>query len=302
MGPELKLATFLRRRWLPTIEHAVRPTTLVGYRGHVLNHIGPRIGDVLLPAVKPATLNSLYAALLADGFSAGTVRRVHATLSRAMGDAVRWGLIETNPARGCDPPRLAHVEMSAWSAEEVRCFLHAVSNDELYAMWVLFATTGMRRGEVLGLRWEDVDLDAGVIAVRQTLVSVSGQVQFSTPKTARGRRVVALDPSTVEALADHRAGHNNGLVFTMRGRPLQPESVSKRFVTLARRAGLRPIRLHDLRHTHATLALRAGVHPKIVSERLGHSAVAFTLDVYSHVIPHMQKEAAERIAAMVFGP
>jgi len=161
--------------------------------------------------------------------------------------------------------------------------------------------TGLRRGEALGLRWIDVNIDRGELAVRQTLLLVSGRIEVSRPKTARGRRVVALDPSTADILAKHRQiGPDSELVFSDQdGSPLNPGAVSKRFSKLVRASGLPLIRLHDLRHTHATIALQAGVHPKIVSERLGHSTVAFTLDVYSHMLPRMQAEAAAAVAALV---
>jgi len=163
----------------------------------------------------------------------------------------------------------------------------------------------MRRGEALGLRWCDVDLDRGEAAVRQTVVSHHNAIAISEPKTSRGRRVVALDDHTVEALRNFKAasrpGSDDALLFNYStGTPLNPSDISKWFVKLGHVAGLKRIRLHDLRHTHATLALQAGVHPKVVSERLGHSTIAFTLDVYSHTIPHLQKEAARDVAALLF--
>jgi integrase len=167
--------------------------------------------------------------------------------------------------------------------------------------------TGMRRGECLGMRWCDVYLDEGRIAVRQCLVAAGSQVRLSQPKTARGRRVIALDRATIEVLASHAAESRdkrggNGLVFTTReGGFLYPSGVSKRFARLLASSDLPHIRLHDLRHTHATIALGAGIHPKIVSERLGHATVSLTLDVYSHAVPHMQREAALRIGDTVFG-
>jgi integrase len=183
------------------------------------------------------------------------------------------------------------------------------------AAYVLAATTGLRRGELLGLRWRDLDLGAGRLSVTQTLVSVNYAVSFSTPKTAAGRRSVALDPATVAALRAHRvavleerlslglgAPTEDALAFTaIDGTPLHPGQFSDRFDRLVKAAGVPRIRFHDLRHTHATLALRAGVHPKVVSERLGHSTISVTLDTYSHAIPAMQEEAAAKVAALVFG-
>lgn len=309
---------FLVHEWLPAIQSTVRPSTYLAYRIHVERHIQPRIGLIQLARLKPTDLNALYSELLAPkesggvGLSPMSVRRVHATLHRALRDAVKWGRIPKNLADDSDPPRERRFgkEMDTWTASELRKFLKSVRSHRLHALWVLLATTGMRRGEALGLQWSDVDLDKGQLAVRQTLVAAGADVYFSEPKTARGRRVVALDRQTVAALRLHRrtqAGEKrrsdlgSDLVFCEPdGGHLNPPAISKEFAKLGNSAGLPRIRLHDLRHTHATIALQAGIHPKIVSERLGHATIAMTLDVYSHAIPSLQKEAAARIAQLVF--
>ena len=306
----ITLGRYLTERWLPAIAATIRPSTLVGYRTHVHRHIVPSIGHVPLRRIDGGILNSFYEQLArADGarLAPATIRRVHATLHRALRDAVRWSLIERNPAHSADPPKeLAQSrEMRSWTAAELRSFLASVRTDALYPLWLLLATTGMRRGEALGLRWGDIDVFGGTLSIRQTIISIGGRIEESTPKSARSRRVVALDECTVAVLARHRtsAAHSarSDLVFCRRdGSPLPPTGISKRFVSLALRAGLPRIRLHDLRHTHATLALQAGVHPKVVSERLGHSTVALTLDVYSHAIKSLQEEAAARVARLVF--
>ena len=236
-----------------------------------------------------------------------TVIRVHATLHRALRDAVRWGQLNENVASRADPPKqkngLSNVQ--TWTVEQLRTFLRFVRDEHDRLLWVLLAMTGMRRGEVLGMRWQDIDLDESVLAVRETVVNISGRKELSTPKTSRGRRVVALDVETVDALrsAWECGGRPlSGRIFQDKnGEIMNGCSVSKRFGVLAAAAGLPRIRLHDLRHTHATLALQLGIHPKVVSERLGHSTVAFTLDVYSHAMPHMQAEAADRIGSLVLG-
>jgi integrase len=204
--------------------------------------------------------------------------------------------------------------MRTWTPDELRSFLEYVAHDPYYAAWVLAASTGMRRGEVLGLRWQDIDFDRRRLAIRQTIISIDYRVEVSEPKTARGRRSVALDSGTVTALRGHRAAQNQeklklgeayqdmGLVFCRAdGGPVHPDRFTQMFDKHVKESGLPRIRLHDLRHTHATLALAAGIHPKVVSERLGHSTVAFTMDVYSHAIPSMEAEAAETIANLVRG-
>ncbi len=194
-------------------------------------------------------------------------------------------------------------DMVTWSGTELKRFLARVTDHPLYPLWHLLAMTGLRRGEALGLRWSDVDLIRKTLVVRRTVVSIGYEVATSRPKSARGQRVVALDDETVRVLGQHRArtgGSAEDLVFhQVNGEPLHPVTVSKTFARMVRESGLTPIRLHDLRHTHATLALEAGIHPKIVSERLGHSTVAMTLDLYSHCLQHMQHDAAARIARVV---
>ena len=296
----VRVDEFLTENWLPTVDGSVRPTTCAGYRGHVVRHLVPHLGSLEIDAVTPSVINSLYAELLRSGLSATTVRRIHSTLRRALRDAVRWDLLVDNPARRCDPPRAARREMQTWSAEEVRTFLELVRNDELYPLWLLLAMSGMRRGEALGLRSSDVDLQRRLVVVRRAIVVVGHEVVESEPKTARGRRVIALDRTTVAALA-RPVGVSGPLFVRADGAVLHPTWVSKRFARMVASSDLPRIRLHDLRHTHATLALEAGVNPKIVSERLDHSTVAFTLDVYSHALQHMQEEAAEKIGGLVFG-
>jgi integrase len=192
--------------------------------------------------------------------------------------------------------------------------LTGIRDHELFPLLRLAATTGMRRGEVLGLRWRDVDLQRGVLQVVQQRVRGADALTYGPPKTSRGRRRIDLDPATVSALREHRRRQledrlafgpgyiDADLVFARAdGSPLDPDVVSRSFERLARRVGLTPIRFHDLRHTHATLALAAGIHPKVVQERLGHSSVSITLDLYSHAVPAMQADAASRIAAIVDG-
>ena len=206
--------------------------------------------------------------------------------------------------------------MTTWTPSELNDFLgrSAASDDRYYAVWVLLATTGMRRGEALGLRWSDIDVAAGRASIRQTVVAVNHGVSFGTPKTAQGTRTVDLDPTTVVALRDHRkrqleeriligsGWRDHGLAFTrVDGEPLHPERVSREFQRRIERWKLTPLTLHGLRHTWATLALQAGVHPKVVQERLGHATIGITLGTYSHVTAGMQRDAADQVANIIFG-
>jgi integrase len=202
----------------------------------------------------------------------------------------------------------------AWQVADLKKFLGQAKDDRLYPLWLTLALTGLRRGEALGLLWQDLDLTGGRLVVRRSLVPVNAEVIVSEPKTRRGHRTVTLDPVTVAALTTWRreqrreklrwgpAWTNTGLVFTREdGTAWRPERVTQIFAALVKKTKVPVITLHGLRHTHATLALAAGVHPKVVSERLGHSTVSLTLDVYSHAIPSMEEEAAVRIAALVTG-
>lgn len=245
----------------------------------------------------------MYADLLQSGgrdgraLSPSTVRYVHRIVRKALAEAVRANRIFRNPADLARPPRAnASGNFKTWSVEELRVFLTACGGERLHAALRLAAMTGMRRGEVLGLRWRDVELDQKRLTVAQALILVENKLTFSQPKTARGRRLVALDAETVALLRAHRARQNeeklalgpgyedSGLVFAKEdGTPVNPNHLTVLFQRIAQRAGLPRIRLHELRHSHATLAFASGVHPKVVSERLGHANPAFTMQVYSGV-------------------
>lgn len=328
---KLTLAAYLREEWLPTVKPPkLREATWASYRAELEKQIIPTLGPVPLQGVNAVQLNKLYAHLLAEGrrnrpgerverskrsrgLSPRSVRYAHTILRKALADAVRWGYLARNPADLATPPTIGQgaPEMKTWTADELRRFLRHVQDDRLAAAWRLAASTGMRRGELLGLRWIDVDLDAARVAIRQALVMVGSQIRVSPPKTKRSRRTIDLDARTVDAVRGWRkvqleeceawgeAWQDLGLVFTREdGSAINPMGWSRTFERHAAAAWLPAIRLHDLRHTHATLMLAAGVHPKVASERLGHHSVSFTLDVYAHVIPGMQSDAASRVAEL----
>lgn len=294
--------------WMAGIEAGgeLRPRSVASYRGTIELYLKPALGKVPLARLQPQQVAQLYRDLLAAGKSAKTVRNTHGVLHRALEQALRWRLLPVNVADLVDPPRRTPHEMDAFSPEEARQVLAAAAGDDLEALWVLALTAGLRQGELLALRWADVDLERGSLRVVASMVRIAGQEpQLAEPKSKRSRRQVELSAGAVEALRRHREAQRVanlvGYVFTRAdGRPLSVTTLWKRWQALLARAQVRRIRFHDARHTAATLLLSRGVHPKLVSEMLGHSTVAITLDVYSHVTPAMHREAA-RVMDEVLG-
>lgn len=314
------------QQWLTdTLPVTVEPSTLFSYRANLERHVIPRIGGVKLQKLSGPTLNRLYGQLLepganlrtpAKGLSTRTVRYVHTILHRALGDAVRHGMLARNPADVADPPSQRTAVQSdrvkVWTAAELGAFLKRseAEGDRDFAAWRIAASTGMRRGEVLGLRWCDVDLEAGTLTIVQAVTVTNHEVLVGRPKTSAGERTIALDDRTVAAIRSHRAmraqermllglgqAAPTDLVFAEpTGGTLHPEALSKRFDRRVRRYGLPHIGVHGLRHTWATLALRSGVHPRVVQQRLGHSTIAVTLGIYSHVTDGMDLGAAQQVA------
>jgi len=274
-------------------------------------HAIPALGKRPLARVEPQDLQRLYSRKLEEGLAARTVGKLHVVLHRALQDAVRWGLVGRNVCDAVRPPKVHAQEMRTLSPDEARQFLAAAEGDALEALYVLAITSGLRQGELLALKWQDVDLEAGQLQVRRTIARVNGRgFVEQEPKSARSRRSIALTPLAVDALRRHRARQlerrmialvweENDLVFANEvGRPIEAQNLVRRsFHPLLKRAELQRVRFHDLRHTAATLLLAQGVHPKVVQEMLGHSTVSLTLDTYSHVMPNMQAEAAAKMQA-----
>lgn len=302
------LGAFLTQ-WLEGIRPPhVRPKTYRSYEQLMRVHVISALGKVPLAKLAPQQLQAFYAERLTNGRSPTTVRHIHAVLHTALEQAVRWGLVARNVSDLVDAPRMHRKEMLVLNHEQARTFLSAAQDDRLQALYVTALTTGMREGELLALRWRDVDLEAGHVQVRNTLQKLPGQPPVIAPvKTDYSRRKITLATTTVEVLRSHRARQLEErlamgpawedweLVFcTTVGTPLNGKNLLQRGLRpILKRADLPPLRVHDLRHTCATLLLLQGVHPKIVSEMLGHSSVAITLQVYSHVLPDMQKQATE---------
>jgi integrase len=302
---ELTLGTFLVQ-WLEATAYSVRPRTLRRYSEYVHLHIVPTFGERTLESIGPREVQALYATKLREGMSPTSALHLHSVLHRAFGQAERWGILDVNPVDAVEAPRAPRPEMNALSPEETRCLLNAVAGDRLEALYTLALTTGMRQGELLGLRWREVDLEQRSVRVTGSLQYVPGRgLEVAPPKTPRSRRRILLGEVAVEALHRHKAAQaterahatawdERDLVFPNGcGRPMYATNLLARsFGALLEKAGLRHIRFHDLRHTAATLLLGEGVHPKVVSEMLGHSKTGITLDTYSHATPTMQRQAA----------
>ena len=295
-------------RWLEASRSTVRLSTWATYERYLRIHVMPRIGRLPLVKLGAADLQLLYGDLLDDGLKPMTVRHVHAIVHRVLGQAVRWDAAIRNVADLVDPPRVEHSEVAVLGVEETRRLLAAAAGDRLEALYVLAVTTGMRRGELLALRWKHVNLDQGRLSVVSTLQSEGG-LAITEAKTARSRRSLSLPAVAVRALRCRRAVQleerlaagpswvERDLVFaTALGSLIDPGNLLRRsFVPLLQRAGLPRIRFHDLRHTAATLMLSEGIHPKVASDVLGHSTVAITLDLYSHVTESVAADAARRM-------
>ena len=302
----IKLGDFLERWLQDDVSISVRPTTLASYRSTLKNHVIPHLGGVKISKLTPAHIQALYGLLQKQGRSPRLRQYVHAVLHRALLRAVRWQLIVRNPCDAVARPRVPRKEIHPLSTDEVRTFLNAARDDHLEALYVLAVTTGLRQGELLGLRWSDVDLKKGTLQVRRSVTEVNGKLDFSEPKTAKGRRQITLPQIAVDSLRLQRKSgkatpHPSTLIFPdAKGGPIRKQNLVRRsFRPLLERAGIRRIRFHDLRHTAATLLLAEGVHPKVVQERLGHATISLTLDVYSHVVEGMQKEAASKLDALL---
>jgi integrase len=308
VGEKQTVAQYLTT-WLVTIKPTLRESAWARYEELSRLHIIPTLGALVLSRLTAQHLNALYAQKLEEGLSPSTVNYIHRTLHKALQDALRADLVQRNVADLDTAPRKAETKIEVFNAEQARIFLEAIRGDRLEALYVMAITTALREGELLALRWQDVDLNTGFAQVRSTHRKMKGRFIINSPKTARGRRKVALTTIAVEALKQHRerqqverleaglAWHENDLVFPNElGERMNGITVyCQRFLPLLKRAGLPPIRFHDLRHTSATLLLLQGIHPKVVSEMLGHSTVSITLDLYSHVLPDMQREATKAL-------
>ena len=313
---KVTLAEFLGR-WLNHIKSQVSPRSHERYAEIVHTHIVPLLGAVPLTRLRGEQVSEAYAKALASGrrdgkggLSPRTVHHIHRILKQALAQAVRWQTLARNPA-DVDPPRVEKKQMHTLDADETITLIEAARGTNLFVPVLLGALCGLRRGEITALRWRTIDLDAGQLAVVASTEQTEEGVREKETKSGKDR-TVALPSMVIDELRQYRIRQAEGLlqigvrltdnhhvVAREDGQPIQPRSLTHAFIKFLRRCGLQHIRFHDLRHTHATHMLKAGIHPKIAQERLGHSSVGVTIDLYSHVLPGMQAEAVNRIDAVL---
>jgi len=313
-SPSQTLSAYLES-WLASIEHTVRPKTLITDRMYVNRHIVPTLGKVRLDGLTAQQVQALLDAKLREGLAPQSVIHIRGILRRALRRAMRYGWVARNAAALADPPKLERKEIRPFNRREAWAFLRAVEGEPLEALYNLALATGLRQGELLGLRWEDVDIAQATVRVNYALQRYGGELHMVPPKTARSRRVVSVPDVAVRALQAHRfrqmqdrraAGdrwQERGLVFCTRwGTPIEPRNATRSFKRVLAEAGLPEIRFHDLRHSCATLLLTQGVSPRVVMEILGHSQISLTMNTYSHVALELQREAASRMDAVLAPP
>lgn len=292
----------------------VRPSSHQTYRGYIDNHIKPNIGDVPLSKLSSLHLQKLYKKLLAGGrvdrieakgqpkgLSAKTVRNINQVISSAMDFAKDQKLISSNPTDGCALPKLEHKEMKTLPVEQLTSFLREAKESGVFELYYIELATGLRRGELLGLKWEDIDLVQGSLRVQRQVARINGEVVEAPLKTKNAYRTLPLSADAVGVLQEQRkkSGSSPYVFPSPTGGPISPDSVLHMLHRVLKRAGLSKVRFHDLRHTFATLALQNGVDIKTVSGMLGHYSAGFTLDTYTHVTEDMQKEAAKRVGGLI---
>jgi integrase len=303
-------------RWLEYVKPNISPRSHERYTEIVRKNLAPRLGSAKLSRLRPEHIAAAYSDALArgrrdgrGGLSPRSVHHMHRILKQALSRAVRWQLIARNPAAAVDPPKVERKELVTYDLDASAHAIDALRGTRMLVPTILSLLCGLRRGEVAALRWRNVNFDDGALAVVESAEQTKGGVRYKEPKTGRARRV-SLSTTVIEELKGWRfaqaeemsrlglATDGNTFVVTQEdGRPLQPRSITHEWVRLSKAKCLPRIRFHDLRHAHATHLLSAGVHPKVASERLGHSKVGITLDLYSHVMPGMQEEAAARVDA-----
>ena len=294
----ITVSEFLNRYMESVGKHTLRPRTVEAYSSLIRVHIDPGIGHIKLVQLRPDHLQAFYSQKLDAGLSKRTVHFIHSVLHKVLDQAMKWGMVPRNVADFVQAPKAEKKSFAFYTKDQLNLFLDTVKGHRFYPIYVLAVYCGFREGEVLGIHHEDIDLQNGVINVRHAVLSLKGGLVITEPKTESSKRAVTLPPTALFVLKRHleQLKTNQGLVFTTSsGKPISPRNLVRHFKSALKEANLPDIRFHDLRHSHASLLLAAGVNPKIVQERLGHSQISLTLDTYSHVIPSLQDEAAEKV-------
>jgi len=315
-GARIKLDQYLDQ-WLKTAKSRVTSRTYEGYESLLVKYIRPLIGKKLLVTLRPLDIQAIYQQMSERGLSPRTVQGVHWVLHAAMRQALQWGMLLEVPTKGIKLPHIRRAEMKVLSIEQTKLFLKFALPTMYGTLLALAVTTGMRPSEYVGLKWQDIDWERGTVSIQRTLrKGPTGQWEYGETKRSGSRRLIRLQNWVIEKLKQLKTSQLQNptvdpeewpeavdLIFLSEwGRPVNVNSlVYKHFKPILKKAGLPNIRLYDLRHTAATLGLIVGVSPKVVSEQLGHTSVAFTLDVYSHVLPHMQDDAAAKVEAALLG-
>jgi integrase len=278
-------------------KHTLRPKTYATYKYILSDHVLPDLGKFKLISLGAQHLQDLYTKKLESGLSNKTVHHIHATIRRVLNEALKRGLIYNNPTNQVTPPRVEKTPPKVWTIEESQKFLLAVAEHRWYSIYLIALTTGARRGEILGMEWENINWTAKTISIEKTVLEVGYKTVVGEPKTKHARRTISLPQIVIDTLKDNQ--RVSGFIFqTSNKTPISPRNLIRHFKQVSREAELPDIRFHDLRHTAATILLQQDVHPKKVQELLGHSTIVLTLDTYSHIIPSMHSETADKMDAV----
>ncbi len=298
---KISFQEFATRFLNEVVVHSVKPSTFKSYEYLINSHMIPELGHIKLSNLKPQHIQSMYSRKLESGLSKRTVQYLHSVLRRSLNHAVTWGLIVRNPTDAVTPPKPQRKEPKTLTTAQAQLFLESITDPRWGTIYIVAILMGLRKSEILGLRWQDVDFKNNAISINNIIFEIQGKIHQGTPKSERSRRSVAMPMVVVSALTKYQqiTNKSEGLVFTTSsGKPISQRNLTRNFHGALKKVGLSRIRFHDLRHTAATLLLKENVHPKIVQEMLGHSTITLTLDTYSHVIPGMQKEAADKMDSL----
>lgn len=275
-------------------KHTLKEKTYITYEAYLRLHIRPELGKVRLINLQSQQIQRLYTRKLESGLSAKTVHHIHGTLRRVLNEAVKWGLIHKNPCDNVSPPRVEKKIPSVWTIKEAKTFLSAVEGHRWYGIYLIALTTGARRGEILGMEWQNINWSASTIGIEKTISEIKGRAVITAPKTARSRRTIVLPDVVLDLLKENR--QPKGFIFlSLNDTPITPRNLLRHYYSVLDKLDLPRIRFHDLRHTVATILLQENTHPVKVQQLLGHSSITTTLDVYSHILPPMKSEVADKM-------